>query len=1559
MRIEQRIGRVHRLGQQRDVHVANFFARGTIDEDVYRLLHDKLRMFELLFGQITTILGELGETNGQGTFEGQLLDAFLSKTDQQMSAKLDSLGKRVDEAYATARKALDEQGSLNAWLVDRSHRDTITGPAEELRPPREERERKRQLDVATFARDYLAMVGATIETDDGGFIEARLPDHVREAFGDRESIFLAFNRPAIESHGHAELCAVGTEVFEEMLLSLRELGDLHGRMPALPQIPAKSKLAHDLNLTFVERRVDGPAEWTGHALWRTQVSGVDMGESIELLPLGPAIEDEPSSGYVPLLDGETAPDSIMLDPDVVMAAMERSRDELEARVVAAQGEIDDYAAADRDRILQGAYAQIPDLEHDSERGAGKEKAAADLQRVRRLVAHYENLTPPKAELRADLLALEIVGVPRFAITETWRDASGRTVELPGVWDPAAKPKASFADVDGRPIMHLAICRESHATDKSRSRRCPSCDELSCDLCKKAGRLTECLACGVAQCASCCPRNRNICVTCTAAERAPELDLDGARGWNLGFGARVIVGEGVSTFVSGDGVEHTYFVEGNGREALAAVARERGVREDLGLAADARYVALDLPSEALALDDETTSTSEIVPLGGAAIDVDALSQLDAATASAIAREGRLAPLLEQLRTSAPPDLAPKLMLRPCRLVRYLDPREDGLWCVEQEIVPGAEPVVDESRLDLAPSAGRSEVLLASAFGYQVRAERLHRSVILAVEHDDGDGASYFVPSHDGATEELERSAVAYAHAVGLPNACVLGTDGMAAMPADFAAPTHPILVSRSVAPHWKVEPRRGLRPLDEEVLRDAGAPEVEACSDPLPFVAYEGVLQQVLAALEPVEERTLVRCAEVAETWRDVTTASSVRLVAPGASAFPVLHDTGAPSGDFRIDSNRHLHIPETGWFCASCDHYYCEACDVVARLAPCATCSQDACAACRAQPTAELVSAECSICHARNCGACHRDIHPAACPLCGELVCAGCCEEHVCVACASLVELDSERVRGLPPELHADGLAVWGDERGGRTRVAIVGAHRRELVVVEDGAVVSWRSFVPRSPTEFRAVFAIARMLGLPADLAVSTRHEDPEPAPASEDLEVARGSEADVRWEIVRSSGATAARSRVGAPLPGVDDDPLAVVADLSGGAQLRVPAAAPVEVHAVFPVLSPRLMRDPVDELRIIVRHTERQHLLSSAGLIERVRTCDGDAENLVPWTDGDGARSEQIATPHPKPDATMHVEVDDLAVLASRFGNDLFVTVRGPETDATFATGAPGWLERVQLADMVRVGRSSIVVVDWLDPLRARYLDVKEADLVSSTITPMFAEATSQQNADEHDAAVRSWVDRSAITWNVESNGDVEMPTRLADSIKRRMGASPGAQRSGAIGVHVHQVWRSGSGEATLVYDLIPGSSSFRAHDTGTAADAVHLDREGHFVAASLLCPYCDTRVCGRCTGPVAPCALCGVALCGACSVEAHGLAMCPACVTLEPPGRIRRVFRRASPERAALSGDDRVHSVTVLAVDGSVAVEWQSDRDDSATSVVPLAVTPQLRNFLNERAGRELV
>ena len=59
MTLEQRIGRVHRIGQTRDVFIFNLATRNTLEDHLLRILDDKINMFELVIGEIGDILGEL------------------------------------------------------------------------------------------------------------------------------------------------------------------------------------------------------------------------------------------------------------------------------------------------------------------------------------------------------------------------------------------------------------------------------------------------------------------------------------------------------------------------------------------------------------------------------------------------------------------------------------------------------------------------------------------------------------------------------------------------------------------------------------------------------------------------------------------------------------------------------------------------------------------------------------------------------------------------------------------------------------------------------------------------------------------------------------------------------------------------------------------------------------------------------------------------------------------------------------------------------------------------------------------------------------------------------------------------------------------------------------------------------------------------------------------------------------------------------------------------------------------------------------------------------------
>jgi superfamily II DNA or RNA helicase len=107
MAIEQRIGRIDRIGQQREVFVFNLVTRGTLEEQVLHLLDEKISMFELVVGEVGAILGGIEEDRD---FAELVLDAWLETTEATRDAAFDTLGRRLGDARRQHEdaKALDD-----------------------------------------------------------------------------------------------------------------------------------------------------------------------------------------------------------------------------------------------------------------------------------------------------------------------------------------------------------------------------------------------------------------------------------------------------------------------------------------------------------------------------------------------------------------------------------------------------------------------------------------------------------------------------------------------------------------------------------------------------------------------------------------------------------------------------------------------------------------------------------------------------------------------------------------------------------------------------------------------------------------------------------------------------------------------------------------------------------------------------------------------------------------------------------------------------------------------------------------------------------------------------------------------------------------------------------------------------------------------------------------------------------------------------------------------------------------------------------------------------------
>jgi superfamily II DNA or RNA helicase len=106
MAIEQRIGRIDRIGQRREVYVFNLVTRGTLEERILGLLDEKISMFELVIGEVGAILGGLDEDRD---FADLMLDAWLRTTEEGRAEALDALGQRLQGAREQheSAKALD------------------------------------------------------------------------------------------------------------------------------------------------------------------------------------------------------------------------------------------------------------------------------------------------------------------------------------------------------------------------------------------------------------------------------------------------------------------------------------------------------------------------------------------------------------------------------------------------------------------------------------------------------------------------------------------------------------------------------------------------------------------------------------------------------------------------------------------------------------------------------------------------------------------------------------------------------------------------------------------------------------------------------------------------------------------------------------------------------------------------------------------------------------------------------------------------------------------------------------------------------------------------------------------------------------------------------------------------------------------------------------------------------------------------------------------------------------------------------------------------------------
>jgi SNF2 family DNA or RNA helicase len=108
MQIEQRLGRLHRIGQDHDVTLTNLVGMKTIEERILHVLEAKISLFELVVGELDMILGRVDD---DFDFEGRVFADYVAASDDtEFEQRLEALGEQLVGArrdYLDGRTATD------------------------------------------------------------------------------------------------------------------------------------------------------------------------------------------------------------------------------------------------------------------------------------------------------------------------------------------------------------------------------------------------------------------------------------------------------------------------------------------------------------------------------------------------------------------------------------------------------------------------------------------------------------------------------------------------------------------------------------------------------------------------------------------------------------------------------------------------------------------------------------------------------------------------------------------------------------------------------------------------------------------------------------------------------------------------------------------------------------------------------------------------------------------------------------------------------------------------------------------------------------------------------------------------------------------------------------------------------------------------------------------------------------------------------------------------------------------------------------------------------------
>ncbi len=222
MRVEQRIGRIDRIGQEHPVTIFNFHVQGTIEGRILDVLDRRIHLFEESIGGLDPILGE-AESD---------IRAALRLTAEERDKELESVAAKLEERVHQARQA---ETQLKDFILD-----TKSYSAEIAQTALQEKQSVSQGEFERLMVALLRSVNTWVEPDRDG-VERRIQFHPpfteerKELVEGQEKRRVCFDPRTFVDSEQVEYFGFGHRIIDALVKRMTE--ERHDGATAIRQLP--------------------------------------------------------------------------------------------------------------------------------------------------------------------------------------------------------------------------------------------------------------------------------------------------------------------------------------------------------------------------------------------------------------------------------------------------------------------------------------------------------------------------------------------------------------------------------------------------------------------------------------------------------------------------------------------------------------------------------------------------------------------------------------------------------------------------------------------------------------------------------------------------------------------------------------------------------------------------------------------------------------------------------------------------------------------------------------------------------------------------------------------------------------------------------------------------------------------------------------------------------------------------------------------------------------------------------------------------------------------------